>query len=247
LEAMVRKPKQYFRGSGVFKRAFIGTVFLVGAVTFLLSTPLPERLLFDELQIYPALMPSALASEAEGPPTAIVILAAGRRSRAREFGSNPGNDAPDDVSLERIRYGAFVAKQTGLPVLVSGGALLTDRLPLARLLADALQSDYGIESKWVEDRSANTAENAMRSAEILKQAGISRVLLVTHAWHMKRAVAAFSANGLTVKAAPTAFYLPGRDLPLKDVLDPSLTGLLMSGYAIHEIVGGVWYRLRYGY
>jgi uncharacterized SAM-binding protein YcdF (DUF218 family) len=99
----------------------------------------------------------------------------------------------------------------------------------------------------VEDQSLNTAENAIFSSKMLKEAGITHVLLVTHAWHMKRAVAAFAANGMSVTPAPTAFYLPGRRLPRLSALDPSLSGLLMSSYAIHEIIGGLWYKMKYGY
>ena len=114
-------------------------------------------------------------------------------------------------------------------------------------MADTLQIDYGIRPKWIEDRSVNTAENASLSSSILRRAGIGRIMLVTHAWHMKRAVAAFAANGLSVTPAPTAFYLPGRETFWECKLTPGMGTLRMSGYAIHEIVGGVWYRVRYGY
>ena len=145
-----------------------------------------------------------------------------------------------------LRYAAYVARQTGLPVLVSGGAVSRAQIPLALLMADMLGRDYGVKAKWLESRSTNTAENAIFSSEMLKRQGINRVILVTHAWHMERARAAFLANGMSVIAAPTAFYGLGRiNLPF-DLL-PNLTALRMSGYAIHENVGIVWYRLRYGY
>ena len=133
-----------------------------------------------------------------------------------------------------------------IAVLVSGGTLTPGRIPLDLLMADMLDRDYGIKAKWFESRSTNTAENAIFSAQMLKRQGIGRVLLVTHAWHMKRARAAFLANGMSVIAAPTAFYGSGRvNLPF-DLL-PNTTALRMSAYAIHENIGIVWYRLRYGY
>jgi uncharacterized SAM-binding protein YcdF (DUF218 family) len=242
----VTKPRPRNSNARVAKRTFFGMVVALLAGTFLLATPLPQRLLFDGLQIYSPLSPEALASETSGPPAAIVILSAGQRLRV-EYGNEFGNQAPDGLSLERVRYGAFVARKTGLPVLVSGGSLDADKPALAKVLADMLRFDYGMEPKWMEDHSANTAENAMFSAKMLKEAGITHVLLVTHAWHMKRAVAAFSANGMTVTPAPTGFYLPGRKLPLASVLDPSVSGLLMSSYALHEIIGSLWYKVKYGY
>jgi len=48
---------------------------------------------------------------------AIVILGSGMRADATEYGA----DAPSAMTLERLRYGAHLAKRTGLPVLVSGG------------------------------------------------------------------------------------------------------------------------------
>lgn len=179
---------------------------------------------------------------ATGPPTAIVILAAGRRTYAPEFGA-PYNETIDALTLERVRYGAFLASRTNLPILVSGG--LTP-VSLARLMAETLKADYGIMPRWIETESRNTAENAIFSSMMLKRDGVRRVLLVTHAWHMKRALAAFVSNGMAVTPAPTAFYFPDGE-GFWPRLIPSLARLRMSGYAAHEIAGVMWYRIRYGY
>ena len=131
-------------------------------------------------------------------------------------------------------------------MLVSGGLETSQDPPLAQLLAEVLSHDYGIVAKWQEARSRNTAENAIYSSNILKGAGIERVILVTHAWHMKRAYDAFMANGMTVIPAPTAFY--GRPQTYRRTeFIPSGHAFRMSGYAIHETLGSEWYALRYGY
>jgi uncharacterized SAM-binding protein YcdF (DUF218 family) len=228
------------------KKTFVAGAFFLMAGALVLSMPLAARLMFDGLQSYPALAPSGLAKAMDRAPMAIVILAAGRRRFAYEFGAEFGDEALDALSLERVRYGAFLARKTGLPTLVSGGPPLPGEIPLANLMAETLQLDYGILPKWIEARSANTAENAILSSNILKHAGIGSIILVTHAWHMKRASKAFAANSLSVTPAPTAFYRPGRG-SFWDSLIPSLATLRMSGYAIHEILGSVWYRVRYGY
>jgi uncharacterized SAM-binding protein YcdF (DUF218 family) len=230
----------------VLKKALLTVAFVLITATLGLSMPLVARLMFDALQSYPALAPSELARATAGSPMAIVILSAGRRSSAYEYGDEFDNQTLDALSLERTRYGAFLARKTGLPILVSGGTLAPDTEPVAKTMAKALQFDYGIQAKWIEDQSINTAENASLSSNILRRAGIVRVMLVTHAWHMKRAVNAFSANGLSVTPAPTAFYLPGRS-SVWDSLTPGLGTLRMSGYATHEIIGAVWYKLRYAY
>ena len=40
------------------------------------------------------------------------------------------------------------------------------------------------------------------TASILQEAGIQRVYLVTHAWHMRRALLAFHRFGITATPAP---------------------------------------------
>ncbi|HYM17884.1 MAG TPA: YdcF family protein [Micropepsaceae bacterium] len=212
------------------------------AVLLVLSTSLVSYALLDTLEIFPALTPAEVDALAHQDKTAIVILSAGRRIYAPEF----GGETVDEGSLERIRYGADLAKRTGLPVLVSGGLGTAEDPPLAQLMADALEHDYGSQAKWQETRSINTAENAMFSSAILKEAGIEKVVLVTHAMHMKRARASFLANGMAVVPAPTAFAGHVREFSMLMLL-PNARALRMSGFALHEIVGSVWYRVKYGY
>jgi uncharacterized SAM-binding protein YcdF (DUF218 family) len=226
-----------------FSRLLVLGVLAVSATVALLSLPLTTQFLMDRLEIFPPITPSSLAVAMPDAPGAIVILSAGRRTYAPEFGT----ETLDELSLERVRYGALLAKETGLPVLVSGGLGGEGRPALAALMAGALRADYGIEARWLESRSVNTAENAIFSSEILRSAGIRRVILVTHAWHMKRASAAFLANGMSVLPGPTAFYGPAGDEDSLLRFVPRVASLRMSAFALHEIVGSQWYRLRYGF
>ena len=229
---------------GRARRALLFILLLSGSGCFLLSVPAISDGLIDSLQVFPALTPAAaIQAAASGPPAAIVILSAGRRIYAPEF----GGETADELTLERVRYGAKLARETHLPLLVSGGSTGDDALPLAALMANVLEGDYGITPKWQEARSKTTAENAIFSAGILKSAGISRVILVTHAWHMKRAAATFSANGMTVIAAPTAFYGRPGSRSWRYFVEPNMRAFRNAGYALHEIIGGYWYTLRYGY
>ena len=218
-------------------------MLLVGGGCLILSLPAVSDALIDSLQVFPALTPAQVGAAGSGAPAAIVILSAGRRAYAPEF----GGETADELTLERLRYGARLARDTQLPVLVTGGVTTGAIVPMAVLMTNVLFRDYGIDPKWQEARSTNTAENAIYSAEILKKAGIDRVILVTHAWHMKRAYAAFVANGLTVVAAPTAFYgrPVTRSLPFN--VEPNMRAFRNAGYALHEIAGFYWYKLRYGY
>ena len=230
------------RAARSLKRAVIIAVFLSSGMVLLLSLPPISDFLVDRLQVFPALTATELVKRSEGVPTALVILSAGRRAYAPEF----GGETVDELALERIRYGAEVARATRLPVLVSGGLGNDQDPPLAKLMADALERDFEVPVKWQESVSSTTAENAIYSSRLLKRAGIERVVLVTHAWHIKRARAAFAANGMVVIPAPTAFYGRVREEGISGLL-PSMRALRMSGYAIHETLGSEWYSLRYGY
>jgi uncharacterized SAM-binding protein YcdF (DUF218 family) len=57
--------------------------------------------------------------------------------------------------------------------------------------------------RWVEPMSRTTHENAVRTAAMLKREGIDRIVLVTHVFDTRRAIAEFEAQGLSVVAAAT--------------------------------------------
>jgi uncharacterized SAM-binding protein YcdF (DUF218 family) len=235
--------RQSMRGASL-KRTTLAAVFGIAALAVLLSMPVVSNEFIDRLQVFPPVAQSELRAATAGPPSAIVILAAGRRGYAPEF----GGETVDGLSLERLRYGALLARQTQLPVLVSGGMgrPSVNIPPLAQLMNETLLRDYGIKAKWIEARSRNTAENAIFASSMLKAATISRIVLVTHAWHMPRARAAFVANGMSVIPAPTAFYRSKQESVWFEVI-PSMTAIRMSGYAVHEFIGRAWYAVRYGY
>ena len=109
-------------------------------------------------------------------------------------------------------------------------------------MAQSLKDDFQTPARWVEDKSIDTWQNAHFSADILRADGITSIYLVTHSWHMRRALVAFQGTGLTVTAAPTSL-----DDPLKPDLGdflPRAAGWQAGFYAIHEWIGYAWYKLR---
>jgi uncharacterized SAM-binding protein YcdF (DUF218 family) len=199
----------------------------------LLCMPVVSGWLMQPLQSYPALDPERI------PPGvgAIVVLSADMQGVAPEYRA----DIPGPLGLERVRYGAWLHKRTQLPILVSGGRVIPWTTPLARQMHQILTNEFGVPVRWVEDRSTDTHENATRSAEILKREGIKSVLLVTHAWHMRRAMAAFQGAGLEPIAAPTRFIRP--PTPIVQDFIPDGSALRASYYALHEWLGLLWYYL----
>jgi glc operon protein GlcG len=142
---------------------------------------------------------------------AIVILAAGLNRSAVEW----GGETVDDFTLQRVRYGAHLARASGLPVYVTGGVPGDARHSVAEMMAGVLQRDYGIQPKWIDEAADTTRGNARMAAKDLKPLGIQRVALVTTAIHMPRSKQAFEAAGFTVIPAPTDFvaqrpFTPGQ-------------------------------------
>lgn len=219
----------------------LGSMLCSGAIAvlFLLCTNAGAWLLVHPLES----LETPLQSTKDTGAQAIVVLAAGRLENSPEYG---GKDIPDYIALARLRYAAKLHRETTLPVLVSGGDGTPDgRIePLANGMVRALQEDFATPVKWIEDRSVNTAENSEFSAQILKRAGVHRILLVTDAMHMRRSKMVFSQDGLEVVVAPTMFFSKVK-LTLLDFL-PGVEGLRRSRYAIYEWLGMAWYCVRYG-
>lgn len=164
---------------------------------------------------------------------AVVILASEARM-APEYGSGLTVGAE---TLERLRYGARIAKQAGLPVLMSGGRVGTGgSTSLAELMQQTLHDDLGLSARWLETRSRTTRENARFSAEILKAAGVSSIILVTDDVHMRRALREFAAAGLRATPAPVAIPPRHAGVEWTDVA-PSPRTFRNSSLIIHELLG----------
>lgn len=220
------------------RRPRLGRVLAWGgvALNLLLSLPASVGWLAKQLED-----PRPLSLEASCGAQAIVVLGAGRRDYAPEYGGETLNR----LALERVRYGARLARTTGLPLLVSGGGI-GDETAEAVLMKSALEEDFGLTVRWAEARSRDTRENALFSAQILREADVRHVLLVTHAMHMPRAQAAFESAGLIVTPAPTGWltdhgppsearFLPGQL--------PNANSAYAGWFAVHEAIGRLVYRL----
>jgi uncharacterized SAM-binding protein YcdF (DUF218 family) len=208
--------------------AWLGVVGLL-----ILSLPVVSHSLVRSLE------PPALDLQRTGDAQAIVILGGGVRRNAAEF----GGDTLARLTLERVRYGALVARTTGLPVLVSGGSVYGGTAE-ATLMKRALEQEFNVEVRWSEDRSRDTRTNAAESAAILLPAGIKRVILVAHGFDMPRASAEFASAGLRVTPAPTVIAGERFSFELALELLPSMSALQGSYYALYELLAEAVRRLR---
>lgn len=176
-----------------------------------------------------------------GSPQAIVILGGGRL----RSGTEP--DTIDQVgpnSLMRLRAGAALHRQTNLPILVTGGAPDGPGEAEGTLMARSLKQDFNVPTRWVEDHAANTAENAVFAARMLRPHSIRLVWLVTDAVHMPRAQMAFERAGIQTIPAPSARIAGGPINPASFI--PTAQALRHSHFALHEWLGLLWYRISLG-
>lgn len=173
---------------------------------------------------------------------AIVILGGDVLPVAPEY----GHSQPSAATAARLRYGAWLARQSGLPLAFTGGlgwaAHSSQTESEAEVAARVLQQDYGLALRWRESQSRDTAGNARLMAPLLRQAGVQRIALVTHAWHMPRAMLAFEQAGLAVTPAPMGYVLPAQSELLEWL--PSAQGLQASRQVLREWLGLAVGRFR---
>lgn len=205
------------------RRPRLGRACLILAIgsLWLLSTPWVSDVLCGLAEHYPALD----LRNAAGAQAIVILGGGGQRELAPEY----GGPAADSVSLERLSYGAYVARKTGLPILVTGFRIE------ATAMQATLQRNFDIDPRWIDGAAFDTFSNAGNSARLLKADGIQRIILVTHATHMWRSVHEFTAAGLEVIPAPMGM-LARRD-PGMFLYVPEVDALRRSGTAINELLG----------
>lgn len=145
---------------------------------------------------------------------------------------------------DRLVHAAALYKAGRAPLIVLSGGGQPEGRPEAELMRDILLV-MGIpdQAMVLERGSRNTHDNAVNSARLLEARGLRTILLVTSAFHMRRAEALFAAQGLQVTPAPTDY----QRLVVEPVLPrwlPTVDNLARSTHAIHEHVGYRVYRLQ---
>lgn len=194
----------------------------------------------------------AWALESEYPPLnleeypavdAIIVLGGAvnggmRRERPIELGP----------AADRVYYAALLYKLgKAQTVLCSGGnqPWIKRKMTEAEAMKDMLLN-LGVpeEAILIEGGSINTRENALKTAEILEKRGIGKVMLVTSASHMPRAMGVFSKAGIDAVAVPVDYSsVKMKQTTLLDYL-PSAGALWLTSKMVKEYAGTLYYRLQ---
>lgn len=217
------------------RRPRLGRLVLVFSLVSLyaLSISLVADRLLQALEPVPADPLKATGAQA------IVVLGGGVHYGAPEYGGHTVISS----TLVRLRYAARLYRATGKPVLVTGGDPSETGITEATAMKSTLNEDFGVPVRWLESRSHTTLENARFSHEILERENIRSVYLVTQAWHMPRSQLAFEHAGFAVIPAATEYAI-SQPIALRHFI-PDAKALRNSGRFFHEILGIVWYRLKF--
>lgn len=168
-------------------------------------------------------------------PEAIVVLGAGRNLEAVEYDGKMSAS----TELERLNYAAYLHRKTGLPILVSG----TDQE--AAFMQEIMANTFQAPIRWQDSSSHTTWENAEFSDRILAQAGIRSAWVVTQAWHMPRAMRAFSNRQVQYFPASTTYGSCNFWRHEWMWWTPQATALSRSQTALHEWLGLLAYDWRH--
>ena len=224
----------------MFRRRLLAWSLIAVAVVgiWLMCTSAVGGLLIKGLnQPPPALMADNISALKRASRTAIVVLGGGRQVLAPEYGISTLNAR----SIERLRYGLWLSRETSLPVAFSGGVGHGARPgpSEAEIAARIAEREFNRPLRWTEGESRDTRENAVKTVALLREQGIETIVLVTHNYHMRRALRNFqrAAEGSKVKivAAPLGLPMPGRISALQWL--PGLDGFEDTQLALHEWLG----------
>lgn len=226
----------------MFRRRLVAwLLILAGVVGIWMMCTMAAGIWMNRVLLTPprALSNGEIAELRRQPKTAIVVLGGGRRLLAPEYGLSTLRP----FTIERLRYALWLARETSLPVAFSGGVGHgSEPGPSeAEIAARIAEREFGRPLRWTEGQSRDTNENGIRTIALLHGEGIERIVLVTHAFHMRRALAAFerakqrSNAQITLVPAPVGVD-PGGSVRARDWL-PSYEGFEMTRIALHEWIG----------
>ncbi len=151
-------------------------------------------------------------------------------------------------SVDRVLHTARLYRAGKVrKVIVSGGYIpwMGSSAPEAAFLRDLLvEWGVAVEDVIIESASKTTYENAVFTRKLLKEHSLDRVLLVTSAFHMRRAFATFLSVGAEVVPSPTDIEVVLHEQ--HSILDwlPDTVALDRTTRAMKEYLGFFVYRWR---
>ena len=218
-------------------------VGLVGLVLGLLVLWVPSTPVFSDW-LQGTLESRYPPDSVEVAPTADAIVVLGGAVGAPQ----PPRAYPDlNDASDRVWHAARLYRAGKAPLIIAAGGTLPwkDQQFREAPVMQRLLKSWGVppDSVLLESSSANTYENAKFTSVLAAERGIDRVLLVTSALHMRRALATFRQAGVNAVPAATDYGVVEGTTTVLSLL-PSASALAGSTAAIREYVGYVVYDWR---
>lgn len=173
----------------------------------------------------------------------IILLGAGLNENVTDL---TGTGFPDGDMLGRIITATRLQRRLNIPVIIASGKVYPEGeagAPVDR----RIMIDLGVDPTniIVEKKSRNTYENAQFSSRICQDLGYKKPILLTAAYHLKRAQMAFQTTGLATIPFPAYRFSSDNPVFFWRCFLPSHNSFETSCVAIREYLGLLYYMLRY--
>ena len=190
---------------------------------------------------------------------AIVVLGGGTVTK-----STPRQIVEVNGAGDRIIYAAQLYREGAAEKLLLGGSYIAWRdgevptetgvsSPASEMAELMRMFDIPEEALLIQDRSLNTAEEAEEDAKMLRALGLNKIILVSSATHMRRAVPLFEKQGLEVIPAPTDYSFSDQEWENElrfnaataySFIIPSISNINSLQNALKEYLGYAVYKMR---
>lgn len=158
----------------------------------------------------------------------------------------PGGDQQlSKSSLVRLRLGAQLARQSGLPLVFSGGSgwgAKEKNVTEADVAQKVLSEAFGLDLKIKESTSRDTQENAVNTWNLLSRDNVTNIALVTSSTHMPRASAEFTKAGFVVTESAVGQPTVASEALLEMI--PSASSLDVSQSVLRELLAKLIQQIR---
>ena len=171
------------------------------------------------------------------------IILSGFMSLDKENGSLSFGEATDRLTEGLILYRTGRIKT----ILISGGSgSMIDDTRESMLAKAFLVNNCGIPDSvvYIDTVSRNTYENAVESKKVMNTEGLKSAIIITSAWHMRRAEACFKKVGLNVEIHPTDGMYGIQGTSVSDIIIPGTRNIIRWENYMHEITGMIMYKIQ---
>lgn len=162
----------------------------------------------------------------------IAVLGGGAVSGVPDVEGEGALAAP---GMNRLATGMRLQRMLGVPLIVSGGQVFKDSGGEAEIAKRVLIS-MGINENMVytDTKALNTRQNAQNIIAASKEKGWKRIIVVTSALHMPRAMQNFAANDMEVTAYPCDYLSSGKIVISPFSFVPQAYALDLTAMALKE-------------